>query len=143
MASHSQKQKQALHSDNMNINVGSDTDSISGEDDVNEVEFEHENCDVETETTENQSKKARKNTSEMWNYFEKPFISSEDGKPRSKCKGCGTMYKAGLGKYGTSSLRRHARTCKQIAALRQKELSEMIIDYQGKVRSRKIDQKVF
>ena len=99
-------------------------------------------AEFDTDITETQSKKSRRNTSDVWLFFDNQGIGN-DGKPRAKCKGCGEVYVAGGSKYGTSSLSRHMGRCLSIKAMRQQNISEMIINHQGKLKNKKIDQKVF
>ena len=99
-------------------------------------------AELDSETNETQSKKTRKTTSDVWLFFENMGVGN-DGKPHAKCKGCGENYVAGGSKYGTSTLSRHMGKCLGIKSMRQQNISEMIIDHQRKLKSKKIDQKVF
>ena len=81
-------------------------------------------------------------TSDVWQFFENEGLG-KDGKPHAKCKGCGESYVAGGSRYGTSTLSRHMGKCMGIKAMQQQNVAEMLIDHQGRLKSKKIDQKVF
>ena len=102
-----------------------------------EKEFQTQNDVIESE-----AKKAKRVTSDVWNFFTSEGISS-DGKPRVKCKGCGVSYVGGGTKYGTSTLSRHMLKCDGIRRLKQTHLPPIILDLQTKLRSSKLDQKNF
>ena len=84
------------------------------------------------------SAKNPKEFSDVWNYFIKKEIG-KDGIQRAECKGCKAEYKCGGKQYGTSSLRRHLPKCKSLSFY---DVGQMIVDHDGKVRSKKIDQKI-
>ncbi|KAF7811751.1 zinc finger BED domain-containing protein RICESLEEPER 2-like [Senna tora] len=83
--------------------------------------------------------KKRSATSDVWNYFVSLGVG-EDGKPRAKCKGCDEVYIAGGSSHGTSSLTRHIPKCSKLNSYHN--VGNMLIDHAGKLRSRKISQKV-
>ncbi|KAF7826931.1 zinc finger BED domain-containing protein DAYSLEEPER-like [Senna tora] len=83
--------------------------------------------------------KKRSATSDVWNYFVSLGVG-EDGKPRAKCKGCDEVYIAGGSSHGTSSLTCHILKCSKLNSYHN--VGNMLIDHAGKLRSRKISQKV-
>ena len=106
---------------------------------TNEFELNYES---EKEISVTQDKKRKKQTSDVWSYFD-DLGMCDDENPRAKCKGCGESYVAGGAKYGTSTLTRHLGKCKGIKSLKLPNIPEIFIDQQGKLRSKKIDQKIF
>ena len=84
-------------------------------DQENTYEMEKENEVIEVEVleecniTKNTSKRKRKLTSAVWNFFEMLPLSA-DNKQRCKYKNCGTTYLA-ESKYGTSNMKRHIDAC--------------------------------
>nr|KYP41911.1 Putative AC transposase [Cajanus cajan]KYP41915.1 Putative AC transposase [Cajanus cajan]KYP41917.1 Putative AC transposase [Cajanus cajan] len=64
----------------------------------------------------------------------------DDGKERAKCNGCGKTYVVGGKAYGTSHLNRHIPKCEK---RKYEDMSQMILNMQGKLKSRKIDQMIF
>ena len=101
-----------------------------------EKEFETQN-----DVVENESKKARKQTSDVWNFFE--VVGVIDGKPRAKCKGCKGTFIGGGSKYGTSTLSRHMGKCDGIKKMKDQTIPPIIFYHLGKLRSNKFDPKVF
>jgi len=63
---------------------------------------------------------------------------SVDGIERASCIGCKQEFKCG-GNYVTSHLHRHISSCNLVSF---KNIQQMIIGQEGKVRSKKIDQLV-
>ncbi|KAL9160386.1 hypothetical protein ABFS82_08G195800 [Erythranthe guttata] len=57
-----------------------------------------ENDDEDSYSVE--SRTTRKNSSEVWNFFQKVI---DDGKQKAKCKRCGQLYVSS----GTTNLKRH------------------------------------
>ncbi|KAF7821320.1 zinc finger BED domain-containing protein RICESLEEPER 2-like [Senna tora] len=98
---------------------------------------ETESATVQNSPTVSNLPKKRSATSEVWNYFVSLGVG-EDGKPRAKCKACDEVYVAGGSTHGTSSLSRHLPKCPK----RNNNVGNMLIDHAGKLRSRKISQKV-
>ena len=85
------------------------------------------------------TKKARTCTSEVWKSFTK--IGLVDGTPKAKCNGCGKEYSCGGTKYDTSTLNRHISSCPQLS--KYHNVGIMMLDHQGKLRARQLDQKKF
>ncbi|XP_019447197.1 PREDICTED: zinc finger BED domain-containing protein RICESLEEPER 1-like [Lupinus angustifolius] len=104
--------------------------------------------DVEDDIQESQSvelgksnKRSKSLTSDVWKSFTKIGVG-DDGIERAKCNGCKTIYRCGIsdGKdYGTSHLRRHRGRCTKI---RHDDIGQIVMDKEGKLMSRKIDQMV-
>ena len=86
-------------------------------------------------------KKAKKQTSDVWNFFD--TLGIIDGKPRVKCKGCKGEYVGGGSKYGTSTLSCHMTKCDGIKQMKDSRIPPLIFDHVGILRSNKLDQKVF
>ncbi|CAA0836411.1 Zinc finger BED domain-containing protein DAYSLEEPER [Striga hermonthica] len=95
------------------------------------------------ESNANPTKKAKTYdpTSGVWEFFDRLGTGS-DGKPRAACKACKKKYIAGGSRYGTSSITRHMNKCQQLKSRYQSDVSNLLIDHAGKMRSRKISQKV-
>jgi len=66
----------------------------------------------------------------------------KDGKEKAKCNGCGAEYVVGGTKIGTSTMLCHLSKCLVLKKLKDNGMGKMIIDHAGKLRSRKIYQKV-
>ncbi|XP_073024222.1 zinc finger BED domain-containing protein RICESLEEPER 3-like [Primulina eburnea] len=81
--------------------------------------------------------KRRRETSDIWMYFKK--IKGIDGLDKAECKGCKKQYQCGTKQHGTSTLWRHQKTCSK---LKFHDVGQMILDQDGKMRSKKIDQKI-
>lgn len=81
------------------------------------------------------AKKAK--TSDVWNSF--TSIGIVDGKEKYKCKGCGKEYVVCGSKYGTSTLNRHIPKC--VALPKYHNIGVMMLDEQGKLKSRQVDHK--
>ena len=89
--------------------------------------------------TSNSKKRARSSTSKCQEYFTK-LDNTEDGKERAACNKCRKVYLVGGKSYGTTNLNKHMKIC----PLRdQLDVGQMLIDADGKIRARKIDQKIF
>nr|GMC68977.1 zinc finger BED domain-containing protein RICESLEEPER 2-like [Ipomoea batatas] len=82
-------------------------------------------------------KRAKSTTSDVWKSFTK--IGMVDGKEKAKCNGCGKEYIVGGIRYGTSSLLRHIPKC--VALPKYHNIGTMMLDAQGKLRSRQLDHK--
>jgi len=63
----------------------------------------------------------------------------KDGKKRAKCNGCNKIFMCGGRNYGTSHLNRHVMKCDKI---KSEDIGEMMLDMQGKLKGKKIDQSV-
>ncbi|XP_019430557.1 PREDICTED: uncharacterized protein LOC109337923, partial [Lupinus angustifolius] len=114
----------------------------------NPINIDNEMEDVEDDIQESQSvelgksnKRSKSLTSDVWKSFTKIGVG-DDGIERAKCNGCKTIYRCGIsdGKdYGTSHLRRHRGRCTKI---RHDDIGQIVMDKEGKLMSRKIDQMV-
>nr|GLL21419.1 uncharacterized protein LOC109182641 [Ipomoea trifida] len=82
-------------------------------------------------------KRAKSTTFDVWESFTK--IGMVDGKEKAKCNGCGKEYTFGGIRYGTSSLLRHIPKC--VALPKYHNIGTMMLDAQGKLRSRQLDHK--
>nr|GMD55104.1 zinc finger BED domain-containing protein RICESLEEPER 2-like [Ipomoea batatas] len=80
-------------------------------------------------------KRAKSTTSDVWKSFTK--IGVVDGKERARCNGCQKEYIVGGIRYGTSSLLRHIPKC--VALPKYHNIGTMMLDAQGKLRSRQLD----
>lgn len=85
---------------------------------------------------EGSSKKSRE-SSNIWMYFKKN--KGIDNIEKAECNGCKKQYKCGGKHYGTSTLWRHIKTCNK---LKFHDVGQMILDQDGKMKSKKIDQKI-
>ena len=81
--------------------------------------------------SENSKKKAKTTTSKVRDIF------SKFSQNKVKCNGCGKEYAWSDSNYGTSTLKRHMDVCTSLA--KYKYVGGMLLDYEGKLRSRKID----
>nr|GMD28139.1 zinc finger BED domain-containing protein RICESLEEPER 2-like [Ipomoea batatas] len=82
-------------------------------------------------------KRPKSTTSDVWKSFTK--IGVVDGKEKAKCNGCGKEYIVGGIRYGTSSLLCHIPKC--VALPKYHNVGTMMLDAQGKLRSRQLDHK--
>ena len=73
--------------------------------------------------------------------MEEIYKIKKEGKEKAKCKGCGKEYAIGGRQYGTSTLGRHLVKCTSSQIAQYHDVSNMIIDNSGKLRSRKPDPK--
>ena len=112
---------------------------IGVENSSHQSELEKE-LQTQNDVVGNEAKRAKKQSSDVWNYFESLGII--DGKPRAQCKGCKGIYIGGGSKYGTSTLSRHMGKCDGIKQLIDQRIPPMILDHLGKLRGNKIDPKV-
>ena len=104
-----------------------------------EHEPEHD-PEIETETKKS-NKRVRGLTSYVWNYFDK--LPDTDGKGRARCKICKKELAGGGTSNGTSSLLRHIDACKsKHVGFSETEVGKLMFDHAGKLRAKKIDQKV-
>ncbi|KAG6528693.1 hypothetical protein ZIOFF_010877 [Zingiber officinale] len=83
---------------------------------------------------DDESIKKSRETSDIWMYFKKMI-----GIDKAECNGCKKQYKCGGKHYGTSTLWRHLKICDK---LKFHDVGQMILDQDGKMRSKKIDQKI-
>lgn len=87
-------------------------------------------------------KRARKQRSDVWDFFDNLPLGS-DGKERSECKACKKAVVSCGNKYGTSTLQRHRLTCDKIPkGFANTEVGKLMLDHNGKLKSRKVDFKV-
>nr|GLL32195.1 Putative AC transposase [Ipomoea trifida] len=102
------------------------------------VDLTNDNDDEITQPSqlERQVKK-RRLTSEVWNHFLRIPKTASSDKETARCKYCNKEYTIGSHQYGTSTLSRHLRTCKQKP--KYEDVGNMLIDYEGKLRAKKID----
>ena len=110
------------------------------EEDINmllcENEIEEDDFEKQSEIIEADKKKRDKTTtSDCWRYFTKIEVG-KDGKERESCN---RIYATGGRKYGTSHLNRHVMKCDK---RKTKDVGQMILDMQGKLKGKKIDQVV-
>ncbi|KAF7801124.1 zinc finger BED domain-containing protein RICESLEEPER 2-like [Senna tora] len=82
-------------------------------------------------------KRGKKETSNVWNFFKK-IGKGADGIQRAACIGCKQEFKTG-GTYGTSHLHRHVSSCNFVS---YHDVSQMLINQEGKLKSKKIDQQL-
>lgn len=117
-----------------------DMDSNSNTVVVTQPENDGKKLDMveEFETPESLIKKAKTTTADCWKFFTK-VGPGKDGIGRARCNACIKEYKVGGKLYGTSSLNRHISKCKEIQF---EDVGQMMLDMQGKLKSRKIDQMV-
>ncbi|XP_068497713.1 zinc finger BED domain-containing protein RICESLEEPER 4-like [Phaseolus vulgaris] len=116
---------------------------MAEEEDINipecENEIEKDDFENQSETVEGDKKKRDKTTtSDCWKYFTKIGVD-KDGKERARCNSCNIIYLTGGGKYGTSYLNRHIMKCDK---RKTEDVGQMILDMQGKLKGKKIDQVV-
>ncbi|KAH7667122.1 Tam3-transposase (Ac family) protein [Dioscorea alata] len=112
-----------------------DSASLNQSVNLDEQELESNKSGKET------SKKA-KEFSDVWNFFIKKgvvVLVDQDDIQIAECKGCKKEYKCGGKRYETSTLRRHKDNCKMI---KFNDVGQMFIDHEGKISSKKIDQKI-
>ena len=83
-------------------------------------------------------KKDKTTTTYCWKYFTKIGVD-KDGKEKARCNSCNRIYLTGGRKYGTSHLNRHVMKCDK---RKTEDVSQMILDMQGKLKGKKIDQVV-
>nr|GMD22414.1 zinc finger BED domain-containing protein RICESLEEPER 2-like [Ipomoea batatas] len=105
-----------------------------------EFDFDSEMPSEEIEqpnSEEPKPKRAKSTTSDVWKSFTK--IGVVDGKERARCNGCQKEYIVGGIRYGTSSLLRHIPKC--VALPKYHNIGTMMLDAQGKLRSRQLDHK--
>nr|GLL49438.1 zinc finger BED domain-containing protein DAYSLEEPER-like [Ipomoea trifida] len=102
------------------------------------VDLTNDNDDEITQPSqlERQVKK-RRLTSEVWNHFLRIPKTASSDKETARCKYCNKEYTIGSHQYGTSTLSRHLSTCKQKP--KYEDVGNMLIDYEGKLRAKKID----
>ncbi|KAG6482782.1 hypothetical protein ZIOFF_059421 [Zingiber officinale] len=81
--------------------------------------------------------KRSKETSDIGVYFKK--IKGVDSIDKVECIGCKKQYKCGGKQYGTSTLWRHLKIYDK---LKFNDVGQMILDQDGKMRSKKINQKL-
>ncbi|KAF7802884.1 putative AC transposase [Senna tora] len=86
---------------------------------------------------EKPSKNPRKCTYEVWKSLTK--IAVVDRKERAKCNRCERKYIVGSGKIGTSTLAHHIPKCPGLSQYHN--VGIMMLDQEGKLRSRQIDHK--
>ncbi|KAK7261864.1 hypothetical protein RIF29_28187 [Crotalaria pallida] len=129
---------------------GQERDATIIEHDVAEdnmaIEDVIENVDVEEEENEDvdgakpKVKKPRATKAKCWEYFTVVEVVDEaKGYKKVKCNGCNSTYLVGGTKYGTNSMRRHIVDCSKIDS---KDVGQMLMDGQAKLKSRMIDQLV-
>nr|GMD42790.1 zinc finger BED domain-containing protein RICESLEEPER 2-like [Ipomoea batatas] len=119
---------------NYNGNATSDFDHDT------EVELESELPNPEEHTPEKgepKPKRVKTTTSDVWKSFSK--IGLVDGKEKAKCNGCGKLYVVSGSQYGTSTLSRYIPKC--VALPKYHNIGTMMLDAQGKLRSRQLDHK--
>ena len=92
----------------------------------------------DNKTGETNKKKKKLSSSDVWKFFTKIGVC-EDGKERAKCNGCNQKYIIGGARYGTSHLKRHIEKCTKC---RFDDVGQMMVDMQGKLKAKKIDQMV-
>ena len=63
----------------------------------------------------------------------------DDGKTRVACNACGKKYVIGGKTHGTSQLKRHLKKCEKSKG---PNIGQMMLDMQGKLKARKIDEAV-
>ncbi|XP_068504330.1 zinc finger BED domain-containing protein RICESLEEPER 4-like [Phaseolus vulgaris] len=122
----------------LNFEIG-----MAEEEDINipecENEIEKDDFENQSETIEGDKKKRDKTTtSDCWKYFTKIGVD-KDGKERARCNSCNRIYLTGGRKYGTSHLNRHIMKCDK---RKTEDVGQMILDMQGKLKGKKIDQVV-
>nr|GLL35749.1 zinc finger BED domain-containing protein RICESLEEPER 2-like [Ipomoea trifida] len=93
--------------------------------------------ETDTVDSDSVSTQKRKKSSEVWNHFS-TLEKGEDGRGRVACNYCKKSYLHDAAKSGTSTLSRHLLTCKK----KPEDASAMLIDQEGKLNNRTIDQKV-
>ncbi|KAH0652784.1 hypothetical protein KY289_030462 [Solanum tuberosum] len=104
----------------------------------------HETSVGVNESKESPQKKLRQLKSSVWRYFKKISRNKNEVK-KAICRGCKEPYRVGStprpnGKnYGTSHLKRHLIKRKKV---KFSNLSQMYMDQQGNIQSRKIDQLI-
>lgn len=115
---------------------------INMDDDVNILNEDEILSQSHISESEQLNKRAKKETSNVWNYFTK-IGKKQDRVERATCNGCKTEYKVGPkpggSNYGTSHLRRHIDTCKFISYFNP---HQMLMDYEGKVKARKFYPRI-
>jgi len=102
------------------------------------IEIDEDDMERQSETGETVRKKSKATTSHCWRYFTKIRVG-KDGKERAKCNGCNKIFVCGGRKYGTSHLNRHVMKCDKV---KTEDIGQMMLDMQGKVEEKKIDQVV-
>jgi len=112
---------------------------MADKDDVNitvsENEIEEDDTEKQSETVEVDKRRNKASTTDCWRYFSKV---GED-KNKAKCNGCNKVFACGGRKYGTSHLNRHIMKCGKI---KTEDIGQMMLDMQGKLKAKKIDQSV-
>ncbi|KAK2435284.1 hypothetical protein QL285_020357 [Trifolium repens] len=103
------------------------------------VDLERDNVEGGDETQTPKSKRAKMTTADCWKFFTK-LGPVADGVERSKCNGCGKVFRAGGSNHGTSSLNRHWPKCDKIKSA---DICQVMIDMQGKLKNLAIDKKVY
>lgn len=58
-----------------------------------------------------------------------------------RCNYCGKIYHWNLHRNGTTTLERHWKACKR--SPRDQDVGDMMMTYEGKLKARKLDQKIF
>ena len=84
---------------------------------------------------ESDLKKGKTLTSDVWKCFTRVVV---DGERKAQCHGC-RRYLSCKGKNGTSHLIRHRDKCTSLPKC--EDIGVMLMDKEGKLRSRKIDPK--
>ena len=86
-------------------------------------------------------KRQRRLTAECWDHLTIIGEKGPDGKEDVRCNYCGKIYHWHLHKNGTTTLDRHWKACKRRP--RDQDVGEMMMTHEGKLKARKLDQKVF
>ncbi|KAK2416658.1 zinc finger BED domain-containing protein RICESLEEPER [Trifolium repens] len=116
---------------NGNLPVESNVDGVPN---ANQLEEAQPQLGVE----EGLAKKPKLLKSDCWKFFT-IVEDGKDGIGRAKCNTCKKEYKCGGKLYGTSSLNRHILSCQKS---KYGDVGKMIIDMDGKIRQRNIDQMI-
>nr|GMC82612.1 zinc finger BED domain-containing protein RICESLEEPER 2-like [Ipomoea batatas] len=93
--------------------------------------------DLEVESTGGTASKGKSKNSEVWTYFI-DIGPNEKGIGISQCKGCKTILLSGGKTYGTSTMRRHMKSCKSLK-YHFHDIGQMNFDCDGIIRSKKLD----
>lgn len=83
----------------------------------------------------------RRLTADCWKHLTIIGEKGPDGKEDVRCNYCGKIYHWDLHRNGTTTLNTHWKTCKKRP--KDNDVGAMMLDYEGKMRARKLDQKIF
>ena len=106
--------------------------------DENEDKSSHEEMQSQFVEPSGSSKRPRSLRSKVWQFFTNIGVC-DDGKTKATCNACGKKYVIGGKTHGTSKLKCHLKKCEKSKG---HDIGQMMLDMQGKLKARKIDEAV-